>query len=127
MSAIMPNQLKHKEIIKCIPKGKYIGNRNCHCNCLSYAIKHNNVKFIHGVAQVFHNDEVCAHFILELNDGPYIDPTYGNLTSIQYKYCIPIEKYEISTFNPDRELQNLKDYIYSMQPFHYRLLHANNY
>ena len=36
----IPDKLKHREIIKCVPKGRYIGNYKCHVNCLSYAHRH---------------------------------------------------------------------------------------
>ena len=127
MSAIMPAQLKHREIIKCVPKGKYLGNNRCHVNCLSYALKHKNIKYIHGVAQVFKDQEICAHFIIGLIDGSFFDPTYGNMSNVLYSYCISIEKYEISSFDPNRELQNLKNYLFNLQPWYYRLFKSNNY
>ena len=59
----IPKALKHKDIIKCIPKGKYIGNDRCHVNCLSYAHRHTQKTVsILGVAQVFKNDDCVAHF-----------------------------------------------------------------
>ena len=124
----VPKSLEHKEIINCKPVGKYIGNYKCHVNCLSYAIRHpNKVKSIVGVAQVFNDDSCVAHFIIQLIDGTYIDPTYGNMTKELYSYCIPIERYVIDTFNANRELQNLKDYLFSLQPWYYRLFHKNHY
>ena len=124
----LPKALEHKEIIKCKPIGKYIGNYHCHINCLSYAIRHpKKVKYILGVAQVFSDDSCVAHFIIELNDGTFIDPTYGNMTEALYKYCVPIERYEVNTFKPNRELQNLKDYLFSLQPWYYRLFNKNPY
>lgn len=124
---IVPKALEHREIIKCKPIGKYLGNYKCHANCLSYALRKQNVDKILGVAQVF-NDQTCvAHFIVRLTNGTYIDPTYGNLTDILYSHNIIIEEYEVNTFNPNRELQNLKDYLFSLRPWYYRLLHKNNY
>lgn len=126
--ANIPSALKHKEILQCKPKGKYIGNYKCHVNCLSYALRHpNKVKSIVGVAQVFNNNECIAHFILELADGTYFDPTYGNMTKELYKYCIPIEYYDVSTFKPYRELQTLKDYLFSLTPWYFRLFRKNPY
>ena len=125
---MIPDQLKHKEIIKCIPKGKYIGNYKCHANCLSYALRHpDKVKSIVGVLQVFNDSEAVAHFLLEMLDGTYYDPTYGNMSGILDSYCIPIEYYKIDSFSPNRELQNLKDYLFSLRHWFYRLTHKNPY
>ena len=124
----VPNALQHKEIIKCKPKGKYIGNNRCHVNCLSYTLRHpNKVKSIVGVAQVFNDNTCVAHFIVQFMDGTYFDPTYGNMTDVLYSYCIPIERYEVKNFNPSRELQNLKDYLFSLQPWYYKIFHRNPY
>lgn len=126
--ANIPKSLEHKEIIQCKPKGKYIGNYKCHVNCLSYARRHpDKVKSIVGVAQVFNDHSCVAHFIIQLLDGTYIDPTYGNMTKELYKYCIPIEYYNVSTFKPSRELQNLKDYLFSLTPWYFRLFRKNPY
>ena len=125
---MIPEQLKHKEIIKCTPKGKYIGNYKCHVNCLSYALRHpDKVKSIVGVLQVFNDSECVAHFILEMADGTYFDPTYGNMSGILDSYCIPIEYYKVESFIPARELQNLKDYLFSLRHWFYRLTHKNTY
>ena len=125
---MVPEQLKHKEIIKCTPRGKYIGNYKCHVNCLSYALRHpDKVKSIVGVLQVFHDSEGVAHFVLEMIDGTYYDPTYGNMSGILDSYCIPIEYYKVESFKPDRELQNLKDYLFSLRHWFYRLTHKNPY
>lgn len=121
MSAKVPLSLQHKEIIKCVPKGKYIGNDRCHVNCLSYALRHpTKVKSIVGVAQVFSDNECIAHFVLEMIDGTYYDPTYGNMSGIMYSYCIPIEYYKIDSFKPNRELGNLQNYINSLNPWYHR-------
>ena len=125
---MIPEQLKHKEIIKCTPKGKYVGNYKCHINCLSYALRHpDKVKSIVGVLQVFNDSEGVAHFILEMADGTYYDPTYGNMSGILDSHFIPIEYYKIDSFNPSRELQNLKDYLFSLRHWFYRLTHKNPY
>ena len=125
---MIPEQLKHKEIIKCTPKGKYVGNYKCHVNCLSYALRHpDKVKSIIGVLQVFNDSEGVAHFILEMIDGTYYDPTYGNMSGILDSYCIPIEYYKVESFKPNRELQNLKDYLFSLRHWFYRLTHKNLY
>ena len=125
---MVPEQLKHKEIIKCTPKGKYIGNYKCHVNCLSYALRHpDKVKSIVGVLQVFNDSEGVAHFVLEMTDGTYYDPTYGNMSGIMDSYCIPIEYYKVESFVPARELQNLKDYLFSLRHWFYRLTHKNTY
>ena len=125
---MIPKQLKHKEIIKCTPKGKYVGNYKCHVNCLSYALRHpDKVKSIVGVLQVFNDSEGVAHFILEMVDGTYHDPTYGNMSGILDSYCIPIEYYKVESFKPNRELQNLKDYLFSLRHWFYRLTHKNQY
>ena len=125
---MIPEQLKHKEIIKCTPKGKYIGNYKCHVNYLSYALRHpDKVKSIVGVLQVFNDSEGVAHFVLEMIDGTYYDPTYGNMSGILDSYCIPIEYYKVESFKPNRELQNLKDYLFSLRHWFYRLTHKNQY
>ena len=125
---MIPEQLKHKEIIKCTPKGKYIGNYKCHINCLSYSLRHpDKVKSIVGVLQVFNDSEGVAHFILEMIDGTYFDPTYGNMSGILDSYCIPIEYYKVESFKPTRELQNLKNYLFSLRHWFYRLTHKNQY
>ena len=125
---MIPEQLKHKEIIKCTPKGKYIGNYKCHVNCLSYALRHpDKVKSIVGVLQVFNDSEGVAHFVLEMVDGTYYDPTYRNMSGIMDSYCIPIEYYKVESFKPNRELQNLKDYLFSLRHWFYRLTHKNTY
>ena len=125
---MIPEQLKHKEIIKCTPKGKYTGNYKCHVNCLSYALRHpDKVKSIVGVLQVFNDSECVSHFILEMADGTYFDPTYGNMSGILDSYCIPIEYYKVESFKPSRELQNLKDYLFSLRHWFYRLTHKNPY
>lgn len=124
----LPKSLDHKEIINCKPIGRYMGNYRCHINCLSYALRHpKKVKHIVGVAQVFSDNSCVAHFIVELHDGTYIDPTYGNMSKLLYSYCVPIERYEIKTFNSSRELQNLKDYLFSLRPWYYRFFNTNHY
>ena len=125
---MIPEQLKHKEIIKCTPRGKYIGNYKCHINCLSYSLRYpDKVKSIVGVLQVFNDSEGVAHFVLEMVDGTYYDPTYGNMSGVLDSYCIPIEYYKVESFNPVRELQNLKDYLFSLRHWLYRLTHKNQY
>ena len=125
---MIPEQLKHKEIIKCTPRGKYIGNYKCHINCLSYSLRHpDKVKSIVGVLQVFNDSEGVAHFVLEMVDGTYYDPTYGNMSGILDSYCIPIEYYKVESFIPARELQNLKNYLFSLRHWLYRLTHKNQY
>lgn len=128
MSNIVPKQLNHKEYIQCTPKGKYLGNYKCHVNCLSYALRHQTkVKSIVGVMQVFSDQTGVAHFILEMVDGTYYDPTYGNMSGVLDSYCIPIEHYKISSFIPSRELDNLKAYLFSLRPWYYRWFRKNTY
>ena len=127
MSGAIPLALQHREIIKCKPKGKYLGNYKCHANSLSYALRHPNVVAIVGVMQVFNDATGVAHFIVKLDDGTYLDPTYGNLSEVLYEYCIVIEEYKVDTFNPNRELQNLKDYLYSLQPWYSKLFRRHHY
>lgn len=128
MAGLIPTALKCKEIIKCTPKGKYLGNQRCHANALSYALRNPKmVCSIIGVMQIFSDDLGCAHFVVKLNDGTYHDPTYGNLSGVLDSYCIPIEEYKVDSFNPSRELQNLKDYIYSLQPWYFNLFRGNPY
>ena len=124
----IPKALKHKDIIKCNPKGKYIGNDRCHVNCLSYTHKHpQKTVSILGVAQVFKNDECVAHFILKMDDGTYFDPTYGNMSGILDSYHILIEEYKIDNFSPNRELTNLQKYLYNLNPWLWRLFNRNHY
>lgn len=121
MSAKVPLSLQHREIIKCVPKGKYIGNYKCHVNCLSYALRHpTKVKSIVGVMQVFSDNYGVAHFVLEMTDGTYFDPTYGNMSGVLDSYCIPIEYYKVDSFTPNRELTNLQNYINSLNPWYHR-------
>ena len=128
MSAKVPLSLQHKEIIKCVPKGKYIGNDRCHVNCLSYALRHpTKVKSIVGVMQVFSDNYGVAHFVLEMIDGTYYDPTYGNMSGILDSYHIQIEEYKIENFSPNRELSNLKEYLYNLNPWLWRLFNRNYY
>lgn len=124
----IPEALKHREIIKCVQKGKYIGNRKCHVNCLSYANRHpEKVVSIIGTAQIFKDDYCVAHFILKMDDGTYFDPTYGNMSGILDSYQIQIEEYKIENFSPDRELDNLKEYLYNLNPWLWRLFNRNHY
>ena len=60
-------------------------------------------------------------------DGTYHDPTYGNMSGIMDSYCIAIEYYKVESFNPARELQYLKDYLFSLRHWFYRLTHKNPY
>lgn len=128
MSDKIPDQLKRKETIKCVPSGRYMGNYKCHVNCLSYAKMYpRNIDSIIGVAQVYNDDTCCAHFILKMKDNTYFDPTYGNMADTLYKYNIFIERYEVSRFNPNRELQNLKEHLYSMRSFWHKMIYSNKY
>lgn len=127
MHNFIPKSLLHREIIKCKPMGKYLGNYKCHANCLSYALRKGNVSKIIGVAQIFNDESCVTHFILLLIDGTYIDPTYGNLTNVMYSHNIIIEEYEVDTFNPNRELNNLRNYIFNLLPWYHRLFHKNPY
>lgn len=111
--------LSHKEVISPINlNSPFIGNYKCHCNCLSYYLENKGkVKAIIGGLQVFEDEGSAAHFIVELNNGKFVDPTFGNLTDISYGYFIPIEKYKPDTFIPNRELTNLKHYFHKLLPF----------
>lgn len=121
MSAKVPLSLQHKEIIKCVPRGKYLGNYKCHVNCLSYALRYpTKVKSIVGVMQVFSDNYGVAHFVLEMVDGTYFDPTYGNMSGVLDSYCIPIEYYKVDSFKPNRELINLQNYLNSLNPWYHR-------
>lgn len=124
----IPSQLDHKEYIKCTPVGVFMGNNKCHWNCLSWSLRNKTkAKCIVGVGQVFSDGTMVAHFVVELNDGTYIDPSIGNLAGVYDDYLIPIEKYNIDTFKPNRELVNLKEYLFSLRSFWFRLLHKNPY
>lgn len=115
------NKLSYKECIVPKEQGIFIGNYKCHVNCLSYYTEHKeDVKSIVGCLQVFGNNETAAHFIVELKDGSFIDPTYGNMIDL-YSYCIPIEKYDPTKFSPNRELSNLKAYFQGLLPWYLRL------
>lgn len=114
--------LSYKEVITPKAQGYFIGNYKCHVNCLSYYTEHKeDVKSIVGCLQVFSDNDTAAHFILELNDGSFIDPTYGNMIDL-YSYCIPIEKYDPTKFSPNRELSNLKAYFHGLLPWYLRLI-----
>jgi len=114
--------LAHREIIKCIPKGKYRGNQRCHVNSLEYARRHpEQVKSIVGVIQVFDGNDAYCHFIVELLDGNYIDPSYGIMVD-QYSYNIPIEYYKVSGFHAERDLQMLKEYAHTLLPWYKRIV-----
>lgn len=124
----VPKALDHKEFFRCTPSGPFIGNNKCHYNCLSWALRNKErAKCIVGVGQVFKDGTMVAHFVVELNDGTFIDPSMGNLSSSYDDYLILIEKYNIDTFHPNRELANLKDYFFSLRSFWYRLFHSNPY
>jgi hypothetical protein len=111
----------YKEISKAILAGNYIGNYKCHMNSLNYALKHpKKVKAIVGCIQVFKDDSICAHFVVQLHNGDIIDPTYGRLADT-YGYLIEIEHYAVNSFNPDRELNNLKRHLYYKLPWYRRI------
>ena len=116
------DKLSYREVVKPEPINMpYIGNNACHINCVSYYKKsREKVKHIVGCLQVFSDDYTCAHFIIELKDGSFIDPTYGNMPEL-YSYVIPIERYKPENFVPNRELQYLKNYIHSLLPWYKRL------
>jgi len=119
--------LAHKEVIKCIPKGKYKGNLRCHINCLEYYRKHpEKVETIVGCVQVFSDNDTSCHFIVKLKDGTYIDPTYGIMVDM-YNYVIPIEEYDPRNFKPYRELQLLRGYLITLLPWHIRLFTNKNH
>jgi hypothetical protein len=80
------------------PKGKYIGNRHCHINSLSYALRHKKAKYILLCAQEFSNQWV-AHCVVEMEDGTVIDPTYGNMVE-DYIGLKMLRKHTIDGFEP---------------------------
>ena len=105
-----------------INKGKFMGNYKCHVNSLSYALKHSkNVKCIVGCLQVFNDSSGVAHFVVKLNNGDLIDPTYGRVSSTMYAYLLPLQEYEVTTFSPNRELTNLKDHLHNQLPWLHRM------
>lgn len=121
------NLFKHKEVINVVDKLDYLGNYKCHQNSLNYALKHpNKVESIIGGIQVFKNGDSVAHFIVKMKDGTYRDPSYGRLSSVNYSYLIPIEEYSIRGFSPNRELRNLKEYLFSKLPWYVRLFSSPN-
>jgi len=98
----------------------YIGNYKCHLNALSYTVANiKTVKAIIGGIQLF-SDDVVAHFIVQLNDGTYIDPTYGNLADILFNGFIEVKRYEnhkdTKPFEPTKELMKMKKHIYKIIP-----------
>lgn len=111
----------HLEIEKPMDKGDYIGNQRCHKNSLNYALKKKQSSEILGCLQIFDDSSMVAHFVVKMNNGDIIDPTFGRLSSTSYSYLIVIESYKISTFNPNRELTNLKKYIYNLLPWYLKL------
>lgn len=100
----------------------YKGNRKCQVNSLSYALKHKDkVRNIVAGIQVF-SDGPIAHFVIELNNGLYVDPTYGNVSTQMYEHFIPIKTYDdFDSFVPNEELMNMKQYIYDMLPLRFKL------
>jgi hypothetical protein len=120
------DKIKHKEIHKAVDKHKFLGNRKCHINSLDYAISHKNVSKILGCIQVFNEGDTVAHFVVKLNDGTIIDPTYGRMSSRMYKHLVIITEYDINTFEPTRELNNLKEYIYDLLPWYVKLFKSPN-
>ena len=114
--------LQHIDVVYPIDKGKYLGNYKCHCNSLSYALRHpKSVDCIIGCLQVFSDGTGVAHFVVKCYDGTIIDPSYGNLSTTSYEYLLPIEEYKVSTFSPNRELLNLKAYLYNQLPWYTKL------
>lgn len=100
---------------------EYKGNFKCHINCISYMKINDDVKCIVGGIQVF-SDQVVAHFIVEMNDGTHIDPTYGNMTTDSYIKFIPIKRYnDIDKFISSKSLVDIKKYIVSLLPFRLRI------
>lgn len=100
--------LSYKEVITPKAEGRFLGNYKCHVNCLSYyKLYKGKVKNIVGCLQVFDDNETAAHFIVELKDGSFIDPTWGNMVEL-YSYCIPIEKYDQLSLVLTESYQTLK-------------------
>ncbi len=127
MIAVKDLKLAHREIIKPINKGRFIGNYQCHVNSLSYAKRNiDKCSKILGCAQVFSDGGVVAHFVVKLKNGDIIDPTYGNVSENMYSYLIVIESYNIDTFKPTRELTELKLYLYSRLPWYKKLFTNKN-
>ena len=115
------DKINHKDTVKAINKGEYLGNQQCHVNSLSYALSHKKANKILGCVQVFGDDSTVAHFVVLLANGKIIDPTYGRMASRMYSYLVIIEEYEISNFSPTRELTNLKDYMYGLLPWYIKI------
>lgn len=99
------NILSYREVITPKAEGKFIGNYKCHVNCLSYyKLYKGKVKNIVGCLQVFDDNETAAHFIVELKDGSFIDPTWVTwlnytlivflLRSMTQLSLVPIESYQ---------------------------------
>lgn len=110
-------KLKYEEIVRAEDMGKYIGNYKWQINILSYALRHKDkVESIISCAQVFHNSDMVAHFVVKLKNGKYIDPTYGSVSSVMYNYLIPIQSYKVDTFMPNREPGNLQEYMRGLLP-----------
>lgn len=120
--AHIKKKIKMKTVVHPTPKEnmEYIGNFKCHLNCLSYAIKHTKkVKSIVGGLQLF-EDDVVAHFMIELKDGTFICPSYGNLSDISFNGFVIVKRWmnhkNTKAFEPYTELMNMKEYIYEMLP-----------
>jgi len=104
-------------------EGQYLGNRRCHKNVLSYALANKlSVASIVGGIQIYSEDEIYAHFVVELSDGTLIDPTFGNLTSTEYTSFKIVERFKVSDFNPYQELMKLKRELYAAQSLFTRIL-----
>ncbi len=88
----------------------YIGNQRCHFNCLSYfRLNRSEVKHICAVLQRF-NRNVVLHYIIELKNGVFIDPTYGNITDACTSYHL-YKRYNPTVFDCS-EIQTDKRELY---------------
>lgn len=99
-------------------------NRKCHWNCLAYANLDLKVKFIVATIQEFSGD-LCAHFIVQFEDGTYADPTYGAVTSKTRNWLV--HKIKVEDFkDPDEELLKLKKWLvnkYTPKGLIYKVMH----
>lgn len=118
----LTDRTAHYEISKAEDRLDYIGNYKCHNNSLNYALKKpHKVDKILGCLQIFNDSTSVVHFVVRLNDGTILDPTYGRISSVAYSHLIVIQEYNIKGFHPNRELTNLKKYMYNQLPWYLRI------
>jgi len=124
---VVPKKYKNSPKVQPTPNTelRYIGNRRCHINSLSYAKTEPKVKKIIGCLQVFNCGYSCVHFVVEMLNGDIVDPTFGNMIS-EYDYIIELKEYKIEEFKPRTELNELKREIFLEHNFFKRAFNSED-